>query len=178
MFNLIPDSVKEKILKDYLERRVVVWLFALFLVSLMTIIFLLPAYVHVFFEEKNIRADVEVVKNSLQLKKADDVVGTIKATNELLKALSPVKSQARTSEILEKALGAKNAAIHITDIEYMEAKTSSSTMLLKGIADKRESLREFVTKLESTEGFAKVELPVSNFAKDKNIDFSINITLL
>lgn len=178
MFNLIPDSVKEKILKDYQERRVVVWLCAFLLLSIMIVIFLLPTYVHVFSEEKNIRADVEVVKNSLQLKKADDVVGTIKATNELLKALSPAKSQIRTSEILEKALGVKNAAIHITDIEYMETKTSSSTVLLKGIADKRESLREFVTALEGTKGFAKVELPVSNFAKDKNIDFSINITLL
>lgn len=178
MFNLIPDSVKEKILKDYQERRVVVWLFALFLLSVTIVIFLLPAYVHVFFEEKNIRADVEIVKNSLQLKKADDVVGTIKATNELLKALSPAKSHVRTSEIIEKTLGAKNAAIHITDIEYMETKTSSSTVLLKGIADKRESLREFVNTLEGTEGFAKVELPVSNFAKDKNIDFSITISLL
>lgn len=178
MFNLIPDAVKEKILKDYKERRVVVWLFALFSLSVMIVIFLLPAYVHVFFEEKNMRADVEVVKNSLQLKKADDVVGKIKRTNEQLKTLSPVKSQIRASEIVEKALRTRNSTIHITEIEYMETKTSSSTLLLKGVADRRESLREFVTKLESTEGFVKVELPVSNFAKDKNIDFSINISLL
>jgi hypothetical protein len=116
MFNLIPDSVKEKVLKDYQERRAVVWLFSFFLLSGMLLVFLLPTYVHVFFEERNMRTDAEIVRNSSQLKKADDVVGTIKETNEQLRALSSVKNPIKTSEILEKALNAKNSFIHITDI--------------------------------------------------------------
>ena len=178
MFNLIPDGVKEKILKDYRGRRGVVWLFTFLLLSTMVLIFLLPSYTYVSLEEKNMRTDVEVVRNSFQLKKVDDVVEAIKETNEQLRALSSAKNPIKTSEILEKALKAKNSSIHVTEIEYIEAKTSSSTVLLKGIADKRESLREFINRLEAVEGFVKVELPVSNFAKDKNIDFSVNITLL
>ncbi len=178
MFNLIPDSVKEKILKDYQRRRGVVWLFMTAVLSIVVLIFLLPTYVHVFFEVKNVSASVEIVKSSLQLKEADEVVGTIKKTNEQLRTLFSASSSFKTSEIVERALKAKNSFIHITDIEYIETKIGSSTLQLRGIADRRESLREFVTTLESIESFEKVELPVSNFAKDRDIDFSVTIRLL
>ncbi len=59
MFNLIPDSVKEKILKDYQRRRGVVWLFMTAVLSIVVLIFLLPTYVHVFFEVKNVSAGSE-----------------------------------------------------------------------------------------------------------------------
>lgn len=178
MFNLIPDGVKEKIWNDYQKRHIIVWLSALLVFVMVLLVFLLPTYVYVLFEEENMRADVEAVKNSLELRKADDVVGKIKETNEQLKALSWLKNSVKTAEGLEQALHAKDSFIHVTEIQYFETKIGSSTLMLKGIADKRESLRGFVTKLQSIEGFSKVELPVSNFAKDKDIEFTINMILL
>lgn len=178
MFNLIPDTVKEKILKDYKERRIGVWLFSILIVTGSTLFFLLPTFVHVFFEEKNMQADAELVKNSLQIKKADDVVGTIKETNEQLRALSLIKNPISPVDTIRKAVEVKNAAIHVTEIEYRESPEGAGTLLLKGIALKRESLQEFVTKLQAVSGFSEVVLPVSNFAKDKDIEFAISITLL
>lgn len=178
MFNLIPNSVKAQILKDYKKRRGVLWIFGALVFSCTLLIFILPTYAYVLFEEKNMRIDAELVKNSSQLKKADEVVGTIKETNEQLKALSAIGNPIRPMDTIGKAMQVKDGFIHIEEIEYKEVTATTSSLVLKGVADRRESLREFVTKLEATKGFSAVVLPVSNFAKEKNIDFSISITLL
>lgn len=177
MFNLVPDIVKEKILKDYKHRRIVVWLFSLLVCVVIFLVFLLPTYAYVFFEEKNTRADTVLINNSLQLKEADQVVSTIKETNEQLRALAMSGNPTDPLLTLEKVGQAKNSFIHINEIEYREDTASTSTLVLKGLADKRDALREFVNKLESTEGFFDVVLPVSNFAKDKDIEFSVNVKI-
>lgn len=177
MFNLIPDLVKEKILKDYVKRRIIVWLFAILVAVVITLVFLLPTFVHVFFEEKNMRADAEFVKSSIQIKKADEVVVTIKETNEQLRALSLIKNPTKPVDTVQKAIEVKNASIYINEIEYTENQ-KGGMLLLKGVALKRESLQDFVTKLQAVPGFKEVVLPVSNFAKDKDIDFALSITLL
>jgi len=177
MFNLVPDIVKDNLLKDYKHRRIVVWLFGLLVYVVMLLIFLLPTYAYIFFEEKNTLADTMRIKNSLQLKEADQVVGTIKETNEQLRALAISGNLVDPLLTLEKVGEAKNSFIHVNEIEYREDTASTSVIVLKGIADKRDALRGFVTKLESTEGFFDVVLPVSNFADDKDIEFSISIKI-
>jgi len=177
MFNLVPDIVKEKILKDYGHRRFVVWLFGMLMCMMIFFIFLLPTYAYILLEEKNTLADTILIKNSLQLKEADQVVGTIKETNEQLKALGVSGNPTTALLTLEKVGEAKNPLIHVNEIEYEEDTASTSILILRGIADKRDALREFVSKLESTESFFEVLLPVSNFAKDKDIEFSINVKI-
>lgn len=175
MFNLTPTSLKERISKDYKERLFVVWLFSISVFSIILLIFLLPTFVYVYFEEKNTRTNADLIKNSVQFKKADDVVIAIKETNEQLKALVAAQDPQSPTDIIQKSIQSKNSFIHINEIEYKSVTATTSTLVLTGVADKRESLQDFVTKLKSVEGFSDVVLPVSNFAKDKNIDFSITI---
>ncbi len=176
MFNLIPETLKEKIIKDYTERRVVVWLFGVCVLMGTFFIFLLPTYTHVFFEEQNTLGDAERIKNSVQFKKADQVAQTIKETNTQLKVLEQENRSVNPINSIQQIIGTKNAAIRIYEIEYTEIKATSSIVVIKGVADRRDALRQFVTNLESIKGFSNIELPVSNFVKDKDIDFTISIT--
>jgi hypothetical protein len=45
------------------------------------------------------------------------------------------------------------------------------------MGDKRESIVAFTDNLKKIDSFSKVDLPISNLAKDKNIDFSISINI-
>ena len=178
MFNLIPHIIKEKIRTDYRGRRIIVLLLGLICFICVLFIFIAPSFGYLFFEEQNVIAEAEVMKNSDQFKKADEVVATIKETNEQLRALGLEISSVEPIEAIEKIVQAKNVGIHITDIQYKEVSATSSTIVLQGKADKRDGLKQFVTNLQGVSGFSDVVLPVSNFAKDKDISFTISMKIL
>lgn len=178
MFNLIPHTLKERIIKDYKGRRVTVVFFGVVCLIVILFIFISPTYGYLFFEEQNVIAEAETMKKSDQFQKADQVVAAIKETNEQLRALSLDVRSVQPIQAVERVVQAKNTSIHITDIQYKEVTATSSILILQGKADRRDSLKQFITNLQSISGFSDVTLPVSNFAKDKDIDFSVSMKML
>ena len=177
MFNLIPQSLKGYILTDYKERRIIVVLAGVILLILIAFVFLAPSLGYLFFEEKNILAEVEAMKSLDQFKKVDQVETSIKDANEQLRALLTEVSPVDPIRAIERVIEVKNSGVHITDLQYQEITATSSSLVMKGSADKRDALKQFVTNVQALPGFADVVLPVSNFAKDKDIDFSISVTI-
>ncbi len=177
MFNLIPQSLKGYILADYKERRIVVILVGVVFLILIAFVFLAPSLGYLFFEEKNILAEVEAMKSLDQFKKVDQVETSIKDANEQLRALLTEVSPVDPIRAIERVIAVKNSGVHITDMQYQEITATSSSLVMRGSADKRDALKQFVTNVQALPGFADVVLPVSNFAKDKDIDFSISVTI-
>ncbi|MHB1316891.1 MAG: hypothetical protein ACYCZW_03510 [Minisyncoccota bacterium] len=178
MFNLIPTFLKKEIRSDYKGRRIIMWLGGFLMVIITSYFFLLPGYINVFFEEKNASTESKVIKDSTTFVKADEIAKTIVEINEQLKTLSLVTDSVEPISPIEKIISTKNLFIHINEIEYRELTATTSTIILTGVADKRDALREFVSNLELVDGFSGVILPVSNFAKDKDIEFTISINLI
>ena len=75
--------------------------------------------------------------------------------------------------IVESAI---SNGIHIKKFAYSYAKDSKSVLTLSGTADSRPGLLLFSNNLQTHPEFKKVDLPISNLAKNSNIDFNINIT--
>lgn len=178
MFNLIPDTLKQRILKDYKERRIIVLLFVCVLFIVMLFILISPSFGYLFFEEQNVIAEAEVVKKSNQFEKADEVMDVIQSTNEQLRVFMLEISSIQSIEAVEKIVSAKHTGIYIDNIQYKLLTATSSLITVEGKASRRDTLREFVTKLENIEGFTDVVLPVSNFVKDRDIDFTISLKTL
>src|SRR3990167_4100680 len=68
--------------------------------------------------------------------------------------------------------------IYISGINYKYTDVTTANIVIIGIANKREDLVAFVKTLEGTKVFQTVHLPVGNLAQDKNINFSIEISLI
>lgn len=178
MFNLIPHIIKQRILQDYRARRVIVILAGFVLLVCVLFVFISPSFGYLFFEEKNVIAEAEAIKKSDQFKKADEVLKAIKETNEELRVLSTEIRSAQPTPAIEQIIKAKNQFIHITEIQYKVVHATSSLVTIGGKADRRDALKKFVVDLEGVPGFLDVFLPVSNFAKDKDIDFTVSIKML
>lgn len=178
MFNLIPENLKATIIREYSGRRLIVWFAGFALLCIALFIFLLPTYIHVVFEEKDLLTQTEFLKDSAQFKKADDIVRVITETNEQLRVVSTPSYNTTPVSAIEKIILSKNTNIRITDIQYTQiVEEEGSKVSVAGIANTRDSLRQFVSSLEAVEVFSQVTLPVSNFAKDRDIDFSVNLTV-
>ena len=78
---------------------------------------------------------------------------------------------------LESVLKQKNGLIKINSITYTVIDIKSSQLNIDGVSGNRETLRDFVKTLESSGKFETVDIPVSNYAKDKDLVFSIKLTI-
>ena len=66
--------------------------------------------------------------------------------------------------------------IKLTEITYDKSVDGVKNIKVKGFALNRERLLLFRQSLENNPTFSKVDLPISNFVKEKNISFNLNLT--
>ncbi len=88
------------------------------------------------------------------------------------------KPRAKASDIFSKIVENKSADIHITGISFVSAPDGSISAEVSGVSATRESLIQFLKKLDGQNVFQKVDLPVSNFVKNKDLDFDFSLKVL
>ena len=74
-------------------------------------------------------------------------------------------------------LSKKTPAISINQFGYTSLGKNTATMSIGGISQTRESLVSFVKSLNESGIFESVDSPISNFTKEKNIDFLITLAI-
>ncbi len=87
------------------------------------------------------------------------------------------------TSLVRQALAVPRPGIILSSITYAPAKGStpkdskSGTFTLSGTAASRNGLRAYQLALAATPAFANANLPVSSYAKDSDIPFTITVTL-
>lgn len=177
MFNLLPIQIKQEVKSEYSLRRLTIILVFILGLQASFLIFLFPTWLISLYNEK------EVV---LQSEQASQVVSEggvvqdgdiIKTLNTKLTVLNKVLEYPKIQTYLDVILSKKTRSISITQVSYALKDATSANMSVSGVSLSRESLVSFVKSLEETKAFKSVDLPISNLAKDKNIDFTINLVI-
>lgn len=99
----------------------------------------------------------------------------IKSTNSKLTIINSTMKYSPFGPSLDAVLSNKNAGIHLSEVNYSATGSSTANISISGVSNTREALVTFVKNLKDSNVFRAVDLPVSNLAKDKNIDFSITM---
>jgi len=174
MFKLLTDEARQKVSEEYTLRRGVLTMLGVSAVLVVGSISLVPAYI---ISESHIRvaqARTEALKNSPTGEKRDELVSWLSVTNKKLKILSPNSQTSIPYESFIKVVSSKSTGIKIAELEW--SKTDTDTLLvIRGNASDRQALLDFQSKLNDTKAFSKAVLPVSDFAKDKDIDFELKL---
>ena len=176
MINLIPNEERKKMIKDLYFRFVVVAFFAIGTSVLAASISLLPSY---FFS--SIKADLANTKLDTQKKEPAPVVeqttlGVVKDLNGKISLIERAQKNKYlvSNRFISEILTQKMSDIKITEMSY-ESNTEKGKLIIKGTAPSRNRLLSFRKKLEEDRNFSKVDLPISNFIKDSDIQFSITL---
>ena len=176
--NLLPVSARRRLRQSYLLRFVVI---ALMLATGVVIIhgtLLVPSYLQAASAVK----DAEVERTRLQAQTTTAEEQAAQAQLVSLRADIARLTQAHDlpsgSESLYGVLKVPRTGISIRGLSYTAAQTatSSAQMTVAGIAASRESLRQFVGALEDAPGVTAAELPISAYARETAIPFSITLT--
>ncbi len=177
MMNLLPQENQKKVKKEYLLRLYSVILLLLIFTLVIAFTLFLPYYI-------SIKKELSDKKDYLSVL----VDNNINATSGMLEIVEDTK---RKIDILvgkkDERLGVysdiiapivdKRGAVLITGITYEESTEERFYVRLSGISLSREDLRTFIKALEKEDLFIEVNAPISNFVKDKDIRFSLDVKI-
>ncbi len=177
MTNLLPQDYQKKIAKEYKYRKEVVALLGLAVTIFVSASFLVPSFVlsKVKLGEMTTRVEqVRKVNEGVAKKHSSSTI--LKDAEEKIRLLADTKGQESIDKLVGIITDEKSDTIKIKSISYAHAQGAPSTISVVGLAKDRESLTQFLKKMQSQSLFASVDLPVSNFAKGKDITFSMSIS--
>ena len=174
MFNLLPSESKIAIRKEFKLRLAVLSTLALLITLLIAIILLIPSYLFSKAIEKEVLANKGIVEHSLRVQENETLKVDLAQARETLGVLSPSNAPS-TSFVLDKITALKGKGISITKLEFTALADRTKQVQISGLASQRDTLLSFKKKLSESKLFSEINLPVSNFADQEDIEFSMNL---
>ncbi len=176
MTNLLPQTEQVVIKKEYKYRRAVVAALVLVVAIAVSAGFLFPSLILSNIKLKIVSGAAESarISNEKQIKEnaSSFLIEETKGKIALLKTQGPESS---VVDIIESITKDKSSDIRIKEISYEKGHGLDGRIVISGLSKNRESLTGFLNQMREAGVFKSVDLPVSNFAKDKDISFSMQI---
>lgn len=175
MINLIPSEEKKKIRKDFYMRVVIVSFFVLGTAVFLSNIMLAPALFYASLEKKLISEQFAKDENKLTFDLNQE---NKNAVENLENKISLIKQAQNTKflvseKVINNILSKKINGILINEINYTKDVNKGNLINIRGQASSRERLLTFKNSLVTDPNFKNVDLPISNFIKSTDIEFSL-----
>ena len=176
--NLLPGHNRKAFRQEYFVRLATVATLSLVGVVIAQAVFLLPSYLY----ERELISErtAELQRLSASAATAQEQEAQSERTTLQAKAnfLTGLPKTPTASTVLRAVLAVQRTGITLTGITFGTAGASAGgrTMQLNGIADTREHLRSYDTSLGALPFVSSADLPISDYAKDSAIPFTITLT--
>lgn len=177
MINVLPLDQKIALRKEYRLRLVTLCLFVFSILVFLASFLLLPAYV--LSKEKVSTLEIQLQKYNEEnpTTSVDNLTKLISNINNNLAILNKENpSISVVDDMLGTILASRVSGITISRMSYRMSLEEKNTFELNGRAVDRASLRSFEDKLKESSKVESTDLPVSNFTKRSNIDYSLTVT--
>lgn len=175
MFKLLTEEERQKVMYEYTIRRTIVMLFAFILVLVVGIIGLLPSYALSNARQNEVLERTRMMGSSGERRNEAELQAWLVDINRKLQALSPKLDGEQPSDFIERLLDQRTTGLRITGFSLSRVE-DKITLSASGIALDRQTLITFENRINSSGYFSEVILPISNLAKDRNIDFQIKFS--
>jgi hypothetical protein len=175
MINLIPPSAKKSIIAEYWSRVISVWFAVWFAAILAGISVLVPAYVL-------IASQVKVYTDSATAA-SEEIVDFENVTKELTRSSQQAKllldgfSEPLMSDYVALFTKLEGDDVTVTKMNIIRSGKIVGPVQISGEATTRQALADFRDRLRAQPEVTAVDLPISNLAKDKDIQFTLSISL-
>lgn len=143
-----------------------------------SLILLVPSYFS--FYVRSGQAKVELEKSTRALDtdlQSEELTAELNAAIRHVADLKPLVEPVSVYDLV-RIFESKPSSIRITEISFDGALAETPAKIsIRGEATDRDSLKAFGRSLEGREEFSEVDLPVSNFVKERDIDFVMSVTI-
>jgi len=174
MLYLLSKEQKNKISQEYRVRFLIVAFTLVFVGEIISLILLVPPYltaetrINLLNEQS---ASLKAQNVTTETSKLTDVV---RQTNTYLNIFNSSSAPTGVVSVIQNIISTRGSAILMNSFVY-KAQNGQQQIIVHGTASSRQALLDFVKKIKIQPGVVSADLPVSDFAKAANIDFSITI---
>ena len=177
MINLLSDIQKSSVRREYRLRLLAVFLVFAAVSIFIALVLLIPSYVTDQGKRAAAEKNYEIFKKTIELQNEKALSSALLGVREKMDSLDgEIDSRARAYEIIERIVDSKGSGVAVSgfSINFSDGK---GEIKVEGVADNRASLLAFVQNLKNSGTFQSVFVPVSNYAKESGIIFSLSLTL-
>jgi len=174
MDNLLPLEQKKQIKKEYRLRALSVFLMLLAVLEIVGSVLLMPSYFFARTKDQIVRAEYETIepispedeKLFVRLKKLQSRIAT----------LVP-QEQIDFQQAFSIFLTHLSPSIKISAFTVEPRDPNTYTLIIRGTAVTREALLDFSNAVKAEPSVMKFDIPVSNYAQERDIQFSATVTV-
>lgn len=175
MLHLLTDEHRQKVTTEYKKRVLIVFLLGLTVVSLIGAVFSLPVFLAAYGRYSFGLNTEKILTEDITRRGEDQSVQDLRDVELSLETLSMFSGGKTVLNTLENLIKEKTTGVYIKSIIVTPNEDKSRVLDVSGVADTRNSLVLFEKNLKSNAVFKSVYIPLSSFAKEKDIIFSAKI---
>lgn len=178
--NLLPPERLRALRRDYFVRLGIVGVFLVIILTLAAAILLLPTFVLLTTNESAAKIHLASIESSLSSSDDAALSAKLAALSNSAASLSALANTRSVSMTVRTILAVPSPGVTLSHLEYSSATDTNNnpnTLTISGIAATRDALRSYQLALQGSSFVHSADLPVSAYAKDTNITFTITVTL-
>jgi hypothetical protein len=175
MINLLPVPAKKSILLEYWIRVVSVWMIVWAVALFAATSIFLPVYVLIGSQVKSYADSAAVA--SQKVASYESVSVALVQASQQAKLIIDEMNRPQFSSYIHKFEQLQGEGIQFSNIKLGRDDAGITPVTIGGVASDRQALASFRDRLLADEEVSAVNLPISNLARDKDIAFSISVTL-
>jgi hypothetical protein len=177
MINLIPNQEKKKKVKDFYFRFAAVFVAVLGFCAAVGAAALLPTYFLVSLELTVAEEKLSAQQNEPPTQTDQNLAARVHDLDRRLGLVENAEKNAYlvSQKVISEIVSRKMPDILITKFIYENNGALGRKITIFGEAPSRERLQLFRLALEGDVSFKEVELPISNFVKGSDIQFSLSL---
>jgi len=177
--NLLPLGRQRTIRRDYFIRLCVIVSLLVAVLSIAAAALLLPTYVFLSASERAGKIQLTNIESTISSSAEDAAFSEqFSALSNSTAILSGLAGTQSVISIIRSALGIAHPGIALSGFIYSPASIKNQdTLAISGVAATRDALRNYQLALQSALFARSADLPVSAYAKDTEITFTITVNL-
>lgn len=176
--NLLPASAQRAFRREYLVRLATVagTLGLALLVAHAALLF--PTYLYGTANASAKQAELDTLKASHATAEEREIAERLGQLRTDIKHLERLATLRTGSSLLRETLNVPRPGIRLTGFTVARGQDETpDAMTVSGVALSRDSLRAYVSALEASPSITGAELPISAYAKERDIPFTITVRL-
>lgn len=176
--NLLPASRHHALEREYFIRLGVVVVALSIVLVLVASVLLLPTYVFLVAGAHAKKARLAGIESTLSSTNQAALSSRLIALGNDAATLIALGNEPSVSAIIRSALAVPRSGVVLSGVEYTPAVNGNpGVLMISGTAGTRDALRGYQLALQSAPFALSAALPVSAYAKDTHVPFTITVTL-
>lgn len=182
MLHLLPEDHKQKVITEYRQRAFIVFSFGILLLMFLSVIFLIPAYLSSHGKYQIVERTKAGLQKSISMSENNQDADKVKDIVLSVETLKMYTLKEFPTDVYERILRNKPKGVTINHFVYtpnvsVGVTAEPTTVDLSGVSNTRAELLKFSDSLKKDKAFKSVNVPLSSFAKDRAIEYSIKLII-